>query len=203
MKKTILASSLAIALLSGCMMTGTSEHASYKELQKEGERLMLSSSAEGYSPTGVHDLEMVRLAVNSGFLIALPIYERYTEELLNTPELGNFFAATENVETEEEKKAIYDSLSPEGKKIIDDYLSSSVVQEMMKGIGEVVGVLLKNSASFLAVNSPSVLAEVDWTDLIGEKNRIAHTYDQIAYLDETIVSAYHNHQIISAFVNAE
>ena len=203
MKKTILASSLAIALLSGCMMTGTSEHASYKELQKEGQRLMVSSTVEGYSPTGIHRLEIARIAVNSGFLVAQPIYERYTEQLLNTPELGNFLLATEKAETEEEKKAIYDALDPKQKEVVDKYLTSSVAQEAMKGIGKVVLVLLKNSGSFLVANSPSILAEVDWLDLISEKNRIAHTIDQIAYLDETIVSAYDNYQIVSAFANAE
>lgn len=203
MKKIIIAVSLTISLLSGCSSMSGGEKRSYTELKKEGQEILLSSNVEGYSASDIQDLEKVRIAVNSVFLIAEPIYERYTEALINTPALGNFMAATEAVDTDEEKRMVYEMLTPEDKEIVDKYLSSSVAQEAMKGLGQVVLVILKNSTLFLQVDTSSVLAQVDFTDLLAEKDRIAHTYDQIAYLDSTLVSAYENYKVVSAFSDAQ
>jgi len=203
MKKTLLAVTLTASLLSGCSTIMGSETRSYNELKIDGQALLLTSNEEGYSASGVQDLEKIRLGVNSAFLIAQPMYERYTERLINTPELGNYMAATEAVESEKEKKAIYDALSIETKKKVDAYLNSSMTQEAMKSATEVVKVLLKNSTAFLTVNTTSILTQVDFTDLRAEKARIAHTTDQLVYLDTTLVSAYQNYKVISAFSNAQ
>ncbi|WP_372882258.1 hypothetical protein [Psychromonas sp.] len=203
MKKTILAVTLAATLLSGCSAIMGNETRSYDELKADGQALLLKSNEEGYSASGIQDLEKIRLGVNSAFLIAEPMYERYTENLLNTPELGNFMAATEAAESEEEKKAIYDALPQETKDKVDAYLNSSMTQEVMKGAAEVAKVILKNSTAFLTVNTTSVLTQIDFTDLMAEKARIAHTADQLAYLDTTLVSAYKNYKVISAFSNAQ
>jgi hypothetical protein len=203
MKKTFLAITLAASLLSGCSMIAGNETRSYTELKAEGQELLLTSNEEGYSASGIQDLEKIRLGVNSVFLIAAPIYERYTNTLLNTPELNNFMAATEAAESEEEKKAIYDALPREAKDKVDAYLNSSMTKEIMAGLGEAVPVLLKSSAAFLQTNTASILTQVDFSDLSAEKARIAHTYDQLAYLDTTLVSAYQNYKVVSAFSNAQ
>lgn len=203
MKKTILAVALAASMVSGCSSIMGNETRSYAELKTEGQTLLLASNEEGYSPSGILDLEKTRLSINSVFLIAEPIYERYTETLMNTPEIGNFMAATEAAETEAEKKAIYDSLTPEAKSKVDEYVNSSMAKEIMNGAAEAAKVILTNSTLFLQVNTASILKQVDFTDLIAEKNRISHTYDQLAYLDSTLVSAYKNYQVISAFSNAQ
>lgn len=203
MKKTILAVALAASMVSGCSMIAGKETRSYAELQTEGQALLLASNEEGYSASGIQDLEKIRLGVNSVFLIAEPMYERYTEKLINTPELGNFMAATEAAESEEEKKAIYDALTPEMKVKVDKYVNSSVMKDVMKSAGEVAKVILKNSAVFLEMNTTSILTQIDFTDLMAERERIAHTYNQLAYLDTTLVSAYENYRIISAFSNAQ
>lgn len=203
MKKTILAVTLAASLLSGCSTIMGNEARSYEELKADGQALLLASNEEGYSASGIQDLEKIRLGVNSVFLIAEPMYERYTESLLNTPEIGNFMAATEVAESEEEKKAIYDALPKETKDKVDAYLNSSMAQEIMAGLGEAVPVLLKNSTAFLQTNTTSILSQIDFTDLMAEKSRIAHTADQLAYLDTTLVSAYQNYKVISAFSKAQ
>lgn len=203
MKKTFLSITLAASLLSGCSMIAGNETRSYTELKAEGQELLLTSNEKGYSASGIQDFEKIRLGVNSVFLISEPIYERYTDTLLNTPELGNFMAATEAAGSEEDKKAIYDALSKETKEKVDAYLNSSMAKEIMAGLGEAVPVLLKNSAALLQTNTVSILAQVDFTDLRAEKARIAHTYNQLTYLDTTLVSAYQNYKIVSAFSNAQ
>lgn len=203
MKKTIIASSLAIFLLSGCISTGFGEKSSYVELQKEGQEMMLSSNAGGYSASGVQDLEKVRLVINSTFLVAQPIYERYTETLINTPAIGNYLAATEAVDSKEDKEAIYTALTPSDKKTVDNYLKSSVTKEAMSGMSDVLSVLLENQSTFLTASSGNALLQVDWSDIMAEKDRISHTADQIAYLNSTVVSAYQNYQVVSAFSSAK
>ena len=203
MKKTILAVTLAASLLSGCSAIMGNEARSYDELKAEGQALLLASNEEGYSPSNIKSLEVARLGVNSVFLIAEPVYERYIETLLTTPEVGNFMAATEAAESEEEKKAIYDALSDENKIIIHEYLNSSLTKEAMKGAKEVTGVIKKNSAAFLALDTKSLLSQVSFADLATEKGHITHTKDQLAYLDTTLVSAYQNYKVVSAFSNAQ
>lgn len=203
MKKTFLSITLAASLLSGCSMIAGNETQSYKSLQAEGQELLLTSNEQGYSVSGIQDLEKIRLGVNSIFLISVPIYERYTDTLVNTTVLGNFMAATEAAKTEEEKKAIYGALPKEAKDKVDAYLDSSMTKEIMAGLGEAMPVVLKSSAAFLQKNTTSILTEVDFTDLRAEKARLDHTYDQLAYLDTTLISAYQNYKVVSAFSNAQ
>ncbi len=202
MKKTILAATLAASLLSGCSMMGSEGH-SYEELKKEGQALLLASNGDGYSPSNIKNLEVARLGVNSVFLVAEPMYERYTETLLSAPKVSNFMAATEAAESEEDKKAIYDALSEEDKIIVNEYLNSSLTKEAMKGAKEVANVIKNNSEVFLALDTKSLLSQVSFANLAAEKGHISHTKDQLAYLDATLVSAYQNYKVVSAFSNAQ
>lgn len=205
MKKTLLAVTLAATLISGCSSIMGNETRSYSELKEEGQLLFLASNVEVYSASNVQVLEAARLGINSVFLIAEPMYERYTEKLINTPELGNYMAATEAVDSEEKKQAIYDALTPDMKNKVDEYVNSSAMKEVMESASEVALVLLKNSSVFINMNSnpATIFRQIDFADLPAEKARIAHTYNQLAYMDTTLVSAYENYKVISSFSNAQ
>ncbi len=203
MKKTLLAMALAVSMVSGCSMIGGSDQVSYEELQKEGNVLLEQSNEAGYKASNVQELEAIRLLVNSAFLASKPAYERYTEELLKTPELGNYFAAVEAVDSEEEKRAIYDGLPSEQKKIVDDFNKSSIGNEIMSGLKDASLVVLKNSAVFLETDTTSMLADIDFSKLMDEKDAVSFTAEQVTYLDKTVVSAYKNYKQVSAFSNSK
>lgn len=202
MKKTLLAVTIAAAILTGCVST-SDEPTTYLDIKAQGQELLKSSSVAGYTASSIPDLEKVRLTVNSVFLLSQPLYERYTEQLQNTPELENFMAATGAVDTEEEKKAIYDQLTPEHKIIVDKFLNSSVVGEVMERLGEVSLVIMNNTSTFNNLDTASLLQQVDFSNLMTEKDLIAHTGEQVIYLNDSIYSLYKNYQIISAFSNAQ
>ena len=203
MKKTLLAMTLAASMISGCSMIGGADTVSYDELKKEGDALLLQSDTNGYKASTVAELEVARLVVNSAFLASKPAYDRYTEELLATPALGNYFAAVEAVESEEEKRKIYDELLPKNKKIVDDFNKSSISEEVMSGLADASIVVLKSSAAFLLLDTTSMLSDVEFSEMMGEKDNVSLTMEQISYMDSTIVSAYENHKIVSAFSSAE
>ncbi len=203
MKKTLLAMVFATSMVSGCSMIGGQEAVSYEDLRNEGTELYAVSNTEGYQPSTVQELEVARFSVNTAFLAAKPVYERYTDELLSTPELGNYFAATEAAETEEEKLAIYEALTPEQKETVDNFMESSIADEMMSGLGEAATVALSNASHFLALDTTSMISGVEFSQLMAETDLIETTIEQVDYLDSTIVSAYQNYKIISAFNSAE
>ncbi len=203
MKKIYVASILAISMASGCSMLGGSDTVSYKELQTQGINLAERSNTINYKPSVIKEAEIARIAVNTAFFAAKPAYERYTEELQATPALGNYFAAVEAMESEEDKRAIYDGLTPENKIIVDKFVQSSVFNEVMGGLKEAAGPALKSLGTFLALDSSQILASVDFSDLMAEKDKLALTTEQVTYLNSTVVSAYQNYQIISAFSAAK
>ncbi|KLV07066.1 hypothetical protein ABT56_05755 [Photobacterium aquae] len=202
MKKTLLAVALVASLGSGCSMLNKSDTVNYDALRKDGAELMTKANAEGYQPSNVKQLEVVRFTVNTAFLAAKPTYERYIDELKSTPVLGNYFAATEAVETEEEKRAIYDALPADQKKVVDNFMKSSMSEEMMSGLGEAAKVALENSSHFLALDSTDMLSGIDFTQLLTEKENVSFTIDQISYLNATVISAYNNYKTVSAFSRA-
>jgi hypothetical protein len=221
MKKTILAATIFASLLSGCMTTGGG--ATYVELQEQGQELYLESATTGssyivlteegvektekvgagYQVSNIPELETIRMIVNATFLTAKPVYERFSEEMINSPAVGSYFAAIDNAENDEEIAAINAALSPEDKKIIDDFKASSVSEELLSGLGDVALVVLKNSASFAEIDTAGLISNVDFSELMTEKDRLGHTADQLLYMNDTVVSAYQNYQVISAMSNAE
>lgn len=203
MKKTALAMVLAVTMMSGCSMIAGQETVSYEDLKEQGNVLLVQSNEEGYKPSHIGEVEAVRLVVNSTFLTAKPIYERYTDELLADATIGNYFAAVEGKDTEEEKRAIYDALTPENKIKIDNFNKSSINNEMMEGLKDAALVALKNSAVFLEFDVTTMLADVDFTKLMDEKDALSLTAEQIIYLDSTVISAYENYRVISAFSSSK
>lgn len=203
MKKTLLAMALAASMVSGCSMIGGQDTVSYENLKHEGAELAIRSNSENYTPSIVKEAEVARIAVNTAFLASKPAYERYTEELLATPALGNYFSAVEAADSEEEKRAIYDSLTEENKKIVDNYLASSVFEEVIEGLKNAALPATKSIVTFMAMDQTELLAGVEFAALMTEKDKLELTADQILYMNETVVSAYENYQIISAFSSAE
>lgn len=203
MKKTVLAMVLAATMVSGCSMIGGSETVSYEDLREQGNVLLLASNEAGYKASDIQQLEAIRLVVNTAFLTAKPVYERYIDELMATPDLNNYFSAVEAMETEEEKRAVYDALNPEQKKIVDEFNQSSVGNEIMLGLKDAALVALKNSAVFLEADTTAMLSDVDFSKLMDEKDAVSLTAEQVIYMDKTVVSAYENYKVISAFSSAQ
>ncbi|QFI38250.1 hypothetical protein FR932_10525 [Moritella marina ATCC 15381] len=221
MKKTILAVTIFASLLSGCITTGGS--ASYVELQEEGQDLYLESAMKGtsyevltaegtkktntvntgYQESKVEELENIRTVVNATFLTAKPVYERFSEEMINTPVVGSYFAAIGNAKNDEDIAVINAALSAEDKKIIEDFKASSVSQELLVGLKDVAVVVLANSETFYQLDTTALITSVDFSDMMAEKDRLSHTTDQLLYMNDTVVSAYNNYQVISAMSNAE
>jgi len=221
MKKTILAATVFASLLSGCMTTGG--QASYADLQKEGVELYQGSAIvgtpyeftkedgtkiegkveTGYQVSNVAELEVIRTVINATFLTALPVYERFSTEMMNNTEVGQYFAAVEAADTEEDKSQVFENLSEADKQKVKDFENSSVSQELLSGLGDVALVVLKNSAAFAEIDTAALISNVDFSELMTEKDRVSHTADQILYMNDTVVSAYQNYQVISAMSNAE
>lgn len=194
---------LAASMLSGCSMIGGQETVSYEDLKHEGAELAIRSNGDNYVPSIVKEAEVARIAVNTAFLASKPAYERYTEELLATPALGNYFSAVEAVDSEEEKRAIYDSLTEEDKKVVDNYMASSIFSEVIEGLKDAALPATKSVVTFMAMDQTDLLDGVEFSALLTEKDKFALTAEQALYLNETVVSAYENYQIISAFSAAE
>lgn len=221
MKKTILAVAVFASLLSGCMTTGG--QASYADLQAQGQELYLESAAvgssyvvttadgteeertvaAGYQASNIVELENIRTIINVTFLTAKPVYERFSEEMINNTDVGNYFAAVDAAETDEEKAKVYTNLSPEKKQIIKDFENSSVGKELLIGLKDVAFVILKNSTAFTEIDTMALISNVDFSEIMAEKDRLGHTTDQLLYMNDTVVSAYKNYQVISAMNNAE
>lgn len=202
MKKTLFAVVLAASMVSGCSMFGQ-ETLSYSELTQQGSELAIRSNGENYVPSVVKEAEIARIAVNTAFHASKPAYERYTESLLAEPAVNNYFAAVEAVDSEEEKRAIYDSLTAEDKKLVDEFTSSPVFDGVMEGLKNAAEPALKSILLFTSMDSSSLLKGVEFAALLTEKEKIALTAEQVLYMSNTVVSAYENYQIISAFNSAE
>lgn len=206
MKKTILAVALTATLMSGCASIGQGENdgpVSYDELKVTGTELSERSNTENYEPSTVSEAEIIRTSVNLAFHAAKPAYERYTEEVLATPTLGNYFAATEAASTDEEKKAIYDALSDEDKKTVDNFMASSMFSDVMGGLKEAAGPAAKSAMTMMTIDSSELLKDVGFLNLINEKSKFSLTLDQVDYMNQTVVSAYKNYQVVSAFSDAQ
>lgn len=221
MKKTILAATIFTSLLSGCITTG--DQASYAELQAQGQELYLESASQGttyvvttgkgseedrtvdtgYQTSQIPELEKIRTVVNATFLTAKPVYERFSEEMINNTVVGNYFAAIDAADNDEEIAAVNAALSAKDKKIIADFQESSVGKELLVGLKDVAVVVLENSAAFAQVDTMALIASVDFSEIMTEKELLGHTTDQILYMNDTVVSAYNNYQVISAMDNAE
>ena len=205
MKKSILTVFVAAALTTGCATSGSSEAVSYNTLQTKGQELYTQSVVDGgtYEPSLIEDVEIIRTAVNTAFLAAKPAYENYVSQLMNEPVLGNYFSAVEAAESDEDKRSVYDALTMEDRKVIDDFNSSTMGNEIMGSLGDAAKVALKNIAMFKSMNTSDMISGVGFKELMSEKNKLALTVEQIDYLNDTIISAYTNYQVVSAFRSAQ
>lgn len=201
MKKQILAVIVAAALTTGCSTSGGTEAVSYDALQTEGQELYTQSVVDGgsYEPSIIKEVEIVRTAVNTAFLAAKPAYENYVSQLKKEPVLGNYFAAVEAADSEEDKRAVYDKLTDEKRIIIDNFNNSTMGNEVMSSLGDAAKVALKNIAIFKSMDSSEMISSVGFSELMSEKNKLSLTVEQISYLNDSVVSAYKNYKTVSAF----
>lgn len=201
MKKTIIATSLAVALLSGCISTGKAP--THAELQEQGRELSVASKKGEYSPTLIQEIEIARVSVNSVFLVAHPAYDRYVDTVISQPVVSQYMGALAKLEEEEEKQQLWDSLKDKDKAAITAFLESSQTEEAMKALVEVVPMIADASLMFMALDTTTLLQQVDWKDLMSEKDRLTHTTDQLDYMAVTAVKAYEVHNQASAFASAK
>ena len=202
MKKNFIALAIAASLMTGCASNG-GEQVDYKELQVAGQDLYTQSIEGSYHPSTIQDLEVVRTSVNSVFLIAKPTYEQYTSNLMKSTEIQTYFAAVEAAETEEDKRAVYDNLTPETKASVDEFVNGEQSQEIMKNLGEAAKVALTNIAMFEEIDTASMIKNIKFSDLMAEKNKLSLTGEQVVYLNDTVISAYNNYQVVAAFSKAQ
>ncbi|WP_076410392.1 hypothetical protein [Shewanella sp. UCD-KL12] len=203
MKKSLLTMLVIAGLTTGCASTSDTSTVSYDDLKAQGNSLFADSVKGAYSPSKVQELEIGRAIVNTAFLTAKPLYEGYIAQIQNEPTVNSYFSAVEAVESEEEKKAIYDALSEPQKKIIDDFNNSEMTKTVMMELGKAVLTATQSLAKFKAIDTTSLIASVDFADMMSEKSKLGLTLDQVVYLNDSVISAYDNYQIISAFRNAQ
>ena len=211
MNKKIVVTLLSTLLASGCSVLGGDDTVSYKDLKQEGndlyKRSIVVNTSTGdsgsYVPSVIPDVEIVRTTINTLFLTAKPTYEEYINKIMTEPSLNNYFSAVESVETDEEKRAIYDALTVENKKLVDDFNNSSMTKEIMSNLGDASITALNSFSQFKQIDTTSLLASLDFKDMLSEKDKLALTLGQMSYLNDSIISAYDNYKIISAFRQAQ
>lgn len=194
---------VAASIMSGCASTSGSDTISYSDLKAQGAELYQSSNSKNYKASTVKQVETIRLVVNTAFLAAQPVYEEYIAQIQSEPAVNNYFAAVEALDSEVEKKAVYDKLTAEQKKTIDDFNNSAMTKKIMSALGEAALTAMSSAEQFKAVDTTSLLSGVSFSNMLDEKDKLGLTLDQILYLNDTVISAYDNYKIISAFRNAQ
>ncbi|MEC4725027.1 hypothetical protein HWQ46_05600 [Shewanella sp. D64] len=202
MKKSLATMIVIAGLTTGCASTSGSSTVSYNDLKAQGNSLYADSKKEAYKPSKIQELEVGRTIVNTAFLTAKPLYEEYILQIQSEPVVNNYFGAVEAAKSEEEKQAIYDALG-DNQTIIDDFNNSEMTKKVMVGLGEAVVIATKSLVQFKTIDTTSLISSVDFTDMMSEKSNLGLTLDQITYLNDSVISAYDNYQIISAFRNAQ
>ena len=200
MKKLVAAAVVAI-LATGCAGNGA-KSVSYDKLVAQGGELYSKSDSKAYEPSSVGSIEIARTAVNTAFLAAKPAYEEYTKQLKNDTALSTYFAAVEAQETEEEKRAVYDALSDETRKVVDDYNNSAMGKKVMAGLAEAAVLAMKNTSAFEKLDTAELLKNIDFSQIMSEKSKLSLTKDQVEYLNDTVISAYNNMKVVSTFSKA-
>ncbi len=200
MKKRLLSLAAIAAITVGCSSTPSS--VPYAELEVEGDKIYARSVSGAYVPSTIEDVEIVRTAINAVFVMAKPVYENYVSNLMNEPALNNYFSAVEAAQSEEDKRAIYNMLSDQDRKTVDDFNESNLGQEIGENLLDISSIALENIMLFDQMDTGSML-NLDYKTILAEKDKLALTSDQILYLNETVISAYNNYRIVSAFRSAE
>ncbi|MFK0570247.1 hypothetical protein [Endozoicomonas sp.] len=206
MKKNFIALAIAASLMTGCASTGSSnltDAEQYAADLEQGKELYSQSIKGSYQPSVVDDVEIVRTAVNAAFLVAKPAYEDYSREVNNYREVQTYLKFIEEADTEEAKKKAFDVLTAEQQQVISGFVNNSKTQEIVKGLGEAAQVALKNIALFKGVDTTALMKQVSFKDMMAEKDKLALTGNQIAYLSNTVVKSYNSYRQIKALVPAQ
>jgi hypothetical protein len=196
MKKTIMAASIALALLSGCVSTGEVE--SVAEINRHAEVVQ----AEQYVQSAVTGLEQVRLPINSLFNESVPILNDYIEGTKAFEEGSQFRTALSMEETEEARLALlekYKTSEVAGEqKMYQDYIAmmnDDHMQSIYKRIGTVSLELGKQVAMFAKIDQTALWTDIDWSEIMNEKDKLAMTITQIDILTDsfTTLNDEYNH----------
>lgn len=194
MKKTIIAASLALAVLSGC--ASTDDSVSVVEVNKRA----VAVQTETYEQSAVTGLEQARLPINSLFNESVPILNDYIEGTKAFEEGSQLQAAANMKETEEERLAFleeYKNSEDIGKqKMYQDYIAminDDHMQSIYKRIGTVSLELAAQVAVFSQIDQSSLWTDVDWSEILDEKDKLAMTVDQIDILTDSFVTLNNEH----------
>lgn len=194
MKKTIIAISLATALLSGC--ASTDEPVSVAEINQRA----VVAQTETYEQSSVTGLEQVRLPINSLFNESVPILNDYIEGTKAFEEGSQLQAAANMKETEEERLEFldeYKNSEDAGKqKMYQDYIAminDDHMQSIYKRIGTVSLELATQVAVFSQLDQSTLWTDVDWSDVLDEKAKLAMTVEQIDILTDSFVTLNDEH----------
>lgn len=192
MKRSLLAAALAVSFISGCVSTSAP---TFDDLKSTGSEL---ASTE-YKASSVSDVEKIRQIVNRTFIAAKPVYENYVDTLLAESDVSNYVSAVRNAESEEEAAKLYESLTPEQKQKVDRVINSEQMKEIFLSLGKLALETNQITDVFGSMDKTSFLTELDFSNLVTEKDNLSFTMSQLDYLNDTIASAYKNHQIMARF----
>lgn len=189
MKKTMIAASIAISLLSGCVSTG--EAVSVAEINERATVVQ----TEQYETSAVTGLEQVRLPINSLFNESVPILNDYIEGTKAFEEGAQFQGALNLQETEEERLALleeYKNSEDAGKqRVYQDYIAmmnDDHMQSIYKRIGTITTELAVQVAIFAQIDQTTLWTDIDWSEVLDEKDKLAMTVDQIDILTDSFVT---------------
>lgn len=203
MKKVALAVSVAMALMTGCA-SNSGESVSHKDLVARGVEIYTHSTTDAYQASAVKEIEIARSAINTAFLMGKPAYEGYYQEATKSAGIQSYMAAVNDAGGSKEKaKEIYDALTPEQKKVVKDFYTGEKNKQIMEGLRKAAEVALKNITEFQNLDTAALLKQVDFSQMMAEKDKLALTADQISYLQDTVVPTWNLYQQISGLGKAE
>jgi hypothetical protein len=189
MKKTILAASLAVALLSGCMTT--SDPVTVAELNVRAEAVQSLQ----YEKSAVSGLEQVRLPINSLFNQSVPILNDYIAGQEAFAEGSQLQASLSFAETEEERLAMleeYKNSEDAAKKSMHDDYIAMINDDHMESIYKRIGVVSLEIAAqallFAQMDQVALWTDIDFSEIMNEKDKLAVTLDQLDILNDSFTT---------------
>lgn len=179
MKKSLLALMVASSMLVGCASTSDVDH---KVLGNE-------LSQVEYVAIPVVEIEKIRTPIHTIFQSSKVVYETYMEKAEANRDYHQFMSVTKG-KSEEEIKAIYADLSPEGKKNVDAFADAN--EDITKEIVSLGTDLFMQQELFSALSHKSMLASSGMSifDIPSALSAVGDTYNEIDYLMGTVGHVY-------------
>ena len=189
MNKTIIAASLALALLSGCVSTG--ETMSVTDINERAEVIQTAT----YEKSAVMGLEEVRLPINSLFNASVPILNDYIEGTKAFEEGAQLQAATNMQETEEDRLALLEKYKNSDdvaeQKMYQNYISmmnDEHMQSIYKRIQTVALEIGIQVITFSQIDQTTLWTNIDYLKIMDEKDKLTMTMDQLDILTDSFIT---------------